>query len=140
MYIGTSSGTATNIGSASNYGNSGYSISCPSWASTATTTAAGYGYYNDYLKLTNYHQLFNCFIEYLNESELNSIIMTLINRCAPAEDIKNIITDVLNSRHCSEDFIMSFVDYIDLEKIKDKYSSQIKSQEYPRLALLYQSE
>lgn len=120
-YVGTSTGSVSNLGSLS-------------WGTTATGSA-GWGYAFD--KRSEY---FDCFIEYLTEAELSEMISKFISRGVDTKDIEGIVKHVMDKRHCSEDFIMEFIDYADLSKLKQKYSAEIKCQEYPRLALLCQSE
>ena len=62
----------------------------------------------------------------------------LIARAMETNDLKGIFQQI-NTRTFSEDFIMRYIDYFDLDLLKKQYSSQIKSQEYTRLALLVQA-
>lgn len=122
-HIGTTTGTVSNLGNLT-WGNTG----------TIATTSAGWGYGFD-----NRSEYFKCIFEYLNENEISEIVSKLISRGAEEKHIKGTLKYVLENRHCSEDFLMNFIDYFDLGDLKTRYSSQIKSQEYPRLALLVQA-
>ena len=130
VYVGTSNGNTC--------------ISNNNWTTTSATTAGTssssiyWGINGNYGYVDNRATYFSSIFEYLKEEEIIYLMDILIARAMETNDLKGIFQQI-NTRTFSEDFIMRYIDYFDLDLLKKQYSSQIKSQEYPRLALLVQA-
>jgi hypothetical protein len=129
LYVGTSTG---NTCISNNW--------TPKSATTAGTSLNSlfWGIDGSYCYTDNRATYFSSIFEYLKEEEIIYLMDILIARAMEATDLKGIFQQI-NTRTFSEDFIMRYIDYFDLNLLKKQYSSQIKSQEYPRLALLVQA-
>jgi hypothetical protein len=114
------------------------------WTTTSAATAGTssnsvyWGINGSYCYTDNRANYFSSIFEYLKEEEIIYLMDILIARAMETDDLKGIFQQI-NTRTFSEDFIMRYIDYFDLDLLKKQYSSQIKSQEYPRLALLVQA-
>lgn len=95
---------------------------------TTLGDAISYGY----LKDTTMENLFL----YLKEEEISEIFNKIIERESDSEKIKNIISRVVRVRHFSEEFLLEYISYMDISDITIMHNADIKSGEYPNIALM----
>lgn len=131
----TTSGNIT-INPASNT----YSISTGSGLTWTTPTIGYPNYYDDSsFVIGNGRTTFTKFFSYLKEDELASLLRDIQERNPDENDMKEMLKEIVTKRHLSEEFIMEFIGYIDLQDTLVMHRSEIKSQEYSQLALLIES-
>lgn len=98
----------------------------PSWMTVGTTV--DYGYFKD----TTMETLFL----YLKEEEISEIFNKIVERESDSEKIKSIVSRVVRVRHFSEEFLLEYIQYMDISDITVMHNADIKSGEYPNIALM----
>ena len=126
LYIGTN-GTVASIGSSSNI----------TWTSGPyTTTATGLYGWNSYNYYEKENEMITAIFQYLDEPEIEIILDSMKDRGISEELFNSMVSKIESNRHLSEEFIMKYIDSFNMDVLKVKYASEIRSQKYKNLALL----
>lgn len=80
------------------------------------------------------------FIKYFTEKELEEYIDKMIERETNKEALTDIISEIVNCRHFSEDFLCKYFEYIKRGSFYNWHNADIVSGDYARLKLLFVSE
>lgn len=109
--------------------------------STPLTTTWNYTPFNTTATIP-YSELYkNIISDYLQEKEIDELLEKIINRCNNDENVKQFIQNLIFSKTYSEDFVLKYYSYImDKTTLKAIYKPFIKSQQYPSLALLLETD
>lgn len=107
-------------------GNCTITTNAPSWMSVGNSI--DYGYFKD----TTMENLFL----YLKEEEISEIFNKIVERESDSEKIKSIVSRVVRVRHFSEEFLLEYIQYMDMNDITVMHNADIKSGEYPNIALI----
>lgn len=73
-------------------------------------------------------------LETFKEDELEKILITVKER--NPDQFPNLLKDFVRNRHFSEDFLLSYAEYLTKEDIKRRHNEHLISGDYPTLALL----
>ena len=107
-------------------GNCTITTNTPSWMTVGSSI--DYGYFKD----TTMETLFL----YLKEEEISEIFNKILERESDSEKIKSIVSRVVRVRHFSEEFLLEYISYMDMSDITVMHNADIKSGEYPNIALI----
>lgn len=107
-------------------------------ASGSSSHAEGYA--------TIYSREIHIICEYLNEEEIRDFLNKIIDRSSNSDNyeyeehaIKNIVTQIIGSKHFSEEFLLEFTHLIN-ERVEytlmRQHRQDIESGNYPNIALM----
>lgn len=127
--------------------NSVYVTTTPAYTNTSSTIyfsdpwSREYSFKEDnqYHVMRDDEKVVDC-LNYLSEVELMSILDNMLAKGCDHDNFKILLRLLLESRHFSEDFLLNFYEYTTSDIIKIKHLADIKSQAYPSIALMVQSE
>ena len=105
---------------------SSYTTTLGNWTTIGSTS--DFAYYKD-------STLENLFL-YLKEEEILDIFSKIVERESDSAEIKNIISRVIRSRHFTEDFLLEYISYMEINDILVMHKADIKSGAYPNIALM----
>lgn len=108
---------------------SNYTTALGNWTTIGSTANfTDFSYYKD-------STLESLFL-YLKEEEISEIFNKIVERESDSEKIKSIVSRVVRVRHFSEGFLLEYISYMDMSDITVMHNADIKSGEYPNIALM----
>lgn len=132
--------------SSTNSNNSIYITTTPAYTNSSTVYYSDpwsreYSFKEDglYHVMRDDEKVVDC-LNYLSEVELMSILDNMLAKGCDHDNFKILLRLLLESRHFSEEFLLNFYEYTTPNIIKIKHLADIKSQAYPSIALMVQSE